>query len=123
MVVFLKSVFLMLLTVYLVGLGFMLPAINNELNTDNQINYTAINKNLPIQSEANMDCDCGTITCAEYQLIYDRLPEGCNNAVNDNGRVTLISTIAGLPLWFNTIFIVLPFIMWIILIVLMFMPV
>lgn len=121
MAIFLKSIFLMVLTIYLVGLGFILPEINKTLNTDNQITYTTIDKTLYKQTEDTSNCDCGVLTCVEYSTIYGQLPEGCNNV--DMERVTLLSSISDLPLWFNTIFIIIPFIMWLILIVLMFLPV
>lgn len=90
MAIFLKIMFFGILTVYLVGLGFLLPEMNKILNPDNQINYNSIDKTIP---------------------------------QSDGQKVTLISTIGDLPLWFNTIFVILPFILWIISVIIIFLPV
>lgn len=121
MAIFLKIIFFAVLTIYLVGLGFLLPAINDELNVDNKINYTTIDKQFSVSSSDNLDCDCGTITCNEYIFIHGELPSDCTSASAE--KMTIVSTIKDLPIWFNAIFILLPFIMWVTVGVLMFLPV
>ena len=88
--IFLKSVFFTILTLYLVGIGFLLPSINTILNPNNPITYNSFDKNIEQSGQAQ--------------------------------HVTLISTISDLPLWFNVMFIGIPFIMWCIVLVIMFLP-
>jgi hypothetical protein len=76
------------LTIYLIALGFFIPAINNELAGNNQISYNYTSYTPPHQDES----------------------------------FNLITSISGLPLWFNTIFLLVPFIADIIVGITLFFP-
>lgn len=86
-VTYTRMIIFILIGVYLVGLGFLIPTINKTIG-DNAVSY----KN-------------------ESQQITDNTQE-----------FTFITSITSLPLWFNTIFIIIPFVIFILIGITLFFP-
>lgn len=83
-----RMIIFIVLICYLIGLGFMLPAINNLLDDNNKVLYDNSSRALP----------------------------------QDQTEFTFVTSITSLPLWFNTIFIMIPFIIMIIIGITFFIP-
>lgn len=73
------------IAVYLIGLGFLIPAMNNDLS--NGISAT-----------------------------------NSSNTLTSGHDFNFVTSITSLPLWFNTIFVIIPFVAWIIIGISLFFP-
>lgn len=82
-----RMIIFIVVTIYLVGLGFLIPAINKDIN-QNKITYDSTGK---------------AISTGTQQFNF-------------------ITSITSLPIWFNIIAIVIPFIIWGLLLITFFLP-
>jgi hypothetical protein len=102
------------LTIYLIGLGFFLSAMSDDI----AIKYSSEEKGVPSKySGASGTCDCGTLTCTEYALIHgnDAMNSLCSSQEQVNNSVfgNMVVSIESLPLWANTLLIIIPALLWI----------
>jgi hypothetical protein len=74
------------ISIYLIALGFLIPAINKDVTAS--------------QIEMNSQ----------------------NNTISGDTQFNFVTSITSLPIWFNTIFIIIPFILWLLLLISFFTP-
>ena len=87
-----RTILIIVLTIYLVGLGFLIPAVNNAIVKESA-------KNIIHTTNSTSSILTG-----------------------NSEHFNLITSIVELPLWFNTIFIIIPFAILLILIALAVIP-
>ena len=111
------------ITIYLIGLGFFLSAMSEDIS----IKYHAEDKSLSAITGATASssgqCDCGTLTCSEYALIHgtDARDSLCASQEQLNNTILgrMVTSIESLPLWANTLLIIIPAILWILTLILL----
>lgn len=97
-----KTGILLVVIVFYTILFVLIGYINSYFSTSINVEKTSL-------TFTGSECDCGTITCSEYRLIYG--DESYNNLCNSQQSQTgffgfinnIISGITSLPWWLNTI--------------------
>jgi hypothetical protein len=99
-----KTGILLVLIIFYTVILLFVGYINSYYNQN-----FAVNSTTPYGVSTTSNCDCGTLTCSEYALIYgdDAKNTLCATQTSTQGKLSflgmIISGISDLPLWVNLI--------------------
>lgn len=98
-----------ILLLYLVGLGIFLGFVGASVQ-EAQYNSQDISLTAQELNPQYVDCDCGVLTCTEYEAIYGAGSSApfCSMTTEAPQGFVIVTGIQALPTWLNLIFITIP---------------